>query len=248
MPDKGMISASSNALFSIKRKCLAWAIHGMTATGAIAGFLAIIAIARHQWISSFVWMTVAIAIDSVDGMCARACRVKDVLPEFDGALLDNIVDYFTYVIVPASFLYETQSMPRGFNLLSAVLILLASAYQFCQIDAKTEDHCFRGFPSYWNVVVFYQFMFGWSEWLNFIMIVALTAAVFLPVKYLYPSRTPVMRPLNIVLCGAWGAMLILAMFLYPASHKSVLLASLAYVVYYFIVSLYITFASAWRQA
>jgi phosphatidylcholine synthase len=130
--------------------------------------------------------------------------VKEVLPQFDGALLDNIVDYFTYVIVPASFLYETRSVPIGFNLVSAILITLASAYQFCQSDAKTDDYCFKGFPSYWNVVAFYLFMLDWPQWVNLVIIVALTVAVFVPFKYLYPSRTLIARPLNVALTAVWA--------------------------------------------
>jgi phosphatidylcholine synthase len=86
-----------------------------------------------------------------------------VLPNFDGALLDNIVDYFTYVIVPASFLYETHSVPYKLNLLSAILITLSSAYQFCQSEAKTDNHWFKGFPSYWNIVVLYIFLLDLPE-------------------------------------------------------------------------------------
>ena len=221
-------------------RCAAWAVHLLTATGAVVGLMAIIAIARHQWLLAFGWMAVTIVIDSVDGMCARACRVKEVLPQFDGALLDNIVDYFTYVIVPASFLYEAHSVPTGFNLISAMLITLASAYQFCRIDAKTRDHCFRGFPSYWNVAAFYLFMLDWPEWANLAIIVVLAVGVFAPVKYLYPSRTRLLRPLNIVLTLAWGGVLLAAMFRYPNGHRTLVYVSLAYVGYYFAMSAFLT--------
>ncbi len=212
----------------------------MTATGAVIGLMAIIATARHQWLLAFAWMAVTIAIDSVDGMCARACRVKEVLPNFDGALLDNIVDYFTYVIVPASFLYETHSVPTGLNLVSAMLITLASAFQFCQIDAKTHDHCFKGFPSYWNVVAFYLFMLDWPEWVNLAIIAVLAVGVIIPIKYLYPSRTPFLRPLNIALSVLWACILIAAMFRYPNGHVPLLYLSLAYVGYYFAMSIVLT--------
>ena len=226
--------------YSLARKCAAWCVHLLTAAGAVVGLMAIIAIARHQWLLAFAWMAVTLAIDSVDGMCARACRVKEVLPHFDGALLDNIVDYFTYVIVPASFLYETHSVPTGFNLVSAMLILLASAYQFCQIDAKTKDHCFKGFPSYWNVVAFYLFMLDWPEWVNLAIIAALAIGVFLPVKYLYPSRTRLFRPLNMVLTALWGGALVAAMFRYPNGHRALVYISLAYIGYYFAMSALLT--------
>jgi phosphatidylcholine synthase len=231
---------ASPTTYSSGRRALAWGVHLLTALGAVAGFLAIIAIGRHHWLLAFTWMAVTIAIDSVDGMCARAVRVKEVLPQFDGALLDNIVDYFTYVIVPASFLYETRSVPIGFNLVSAILITLASAYQFCQSDAKTDDYCFKGFPSYWNVVAFYLFMLDWPQWVNLVIIVALTVAVFVPFKYLYPSRTLTARPLNVALTAVWAAVLLAAMWRYPEGHLGLIYASLAYVAYYGAASAYIT--------
>jgi phosphatidylcholine synthase len=127
--------------FSYFRYILAWQYTYSTALGLVFGFLAIIAISRHEWLLAFVWMAVTVFIDSIDGILARAFKVQEVLPNFDGALLDNIVDYFTYVIVPASFLYETHSVPYKLNLLSAILITLSSAYQFCQSEAKTDNHC-----------------------------------------------------------------------------------------------------------
>lgn len=217
-------------------------MHLFTATGAVVGFLAIIAIGRQEWILAFAWMAISIGIDSVDGMCARACKVKEVLPHFDGALLDNIVDYFTYVIVPASFLYETHSVPQGLNLVCAMLITLASAYQFCQMDAKTKDHCFKGFPSYWNVVAFYLFMLDWPEWVNLCILVALTIGVFIPIKYLYPSRTRTLRSLNMALTCVWGVVLVIAMVRYPEGHRILMYASLAYIAYYAAISGYLN----WR--
>lgn len=241
---KGESQIASESQYSLARRGAAWSVHLMTATGAVVGLMAIIAIARHQWLLAFTWMAVTIGIDSVDGMCARVCRVKEVLPHFDGALLDNIVDYFTYVIVPASFLYETHSVPTGFNLVSATLISLASAFQFCQIDAKTNDHCFKGFPSYWNVVAFYLFMLDWPEWANLAIIVLLTAGVFIPIKYLYPSRTSFLRPLNLALTVLWGCLLVWAMLRYPNGHRPLLYLSLAYVAYYFAMSVLLTVKGA----
>ncbi len=202
--------------------------------------MAIIAISRQEWRLAFAWMGVTLAIDSVDGMLARACGVKEVLPHFDGALLDNIVDYFTYVIVPASFLYETHAMPQGFNLFSATLITLASAYQFCQTSAKTEDHCFTGFPSYWNITVFYLFMLQWPGWVNLAIVTTLAVAVFIPVRYLYPSRTPTLRPLNLAVTALYGLALGMTIWMYPVGHFPVLYASMIYLVYYAAMSCYLT--------
>ncbi len=225
--------------FSHIQYILAWSIHLFTALGAVFGFLAIIAIGRHQWLLAFVWMAVSVFIDSVDGILARAYRVKDVLPNFDGALLDNIVDYFTYVIVPASFLYETHSVPYKLNLLSSIMITLSSAYQFCQSDAKTEDHWFKGFPSYWNIVALYIFLLDLPGIVNFIIISLLTVLVFIPVRYLYPSRAMQYRSLNLILVSVWAVFIVISLYTYP-NHHIYIYISLLYVVYYFIYSFYWT--------
>jgi len=227
--------------YSNARKSAAWAVHLMTAFGAAAGLMALIAIANERWRLAFIWMGVTLFIDSVDGSLARRCKVKEVLPQFDGALLDNIVDYFTYVIVPAYFLYQANVMPLGFRLLSALMITLASAYQFCQSDAKTDDHYFKGFPSYWNVAVLYLFLFDWPEWVNLGIIVVLTVAVFVPLKYLYPSRTRTLKPLTLALTAVWGIIMIviLARYRSPIAHSVLLNVSFLYVIYYLAMSAYL---------
>ena len=222
------------------RKCAAWGVHLLTATGAAAGLISLIAISHHRWVPAFAWMGVAIAIDSVDGTWARLCGVKSVLPQFDGTLLDNIVDYFTYVIVPAYFLYEGEIVPARCGLLAAIAITVASGYQFCQADAKTDDHCFKGFPSYWNVVVFYLFMLLLPKWLNLVIALALAVAVFVPMKYLYPSRTQTLRPLTLALTTLWGILVVLVLARYPEGYQPLLNGSLIYVAYYFALSAYLT--------
>lgn len=235
---------AAQPLASLMRVCLAWGVHLLTASGAAAGVMAVVETAHHRWIAAFAWMIVAIVVDSVDGSLARLCDVKRVLPRFDGALLDNIVDYFTYVVVPAFFLYESGLMPPRWGLAGAIAMTLVSAYQFCQADAKTEDCFFRGFPSYWNVVVFYLFMMPMGEWINLIVIGLLAVAVFVPVKYLYPSRTVQLRPLTLTLTSLWGVLLLLVLLRYPEAHAVPLYASLLYVAYYAAVSLYLTISGA----
>ena len=185
-------------------------------------------------------MIVAIVIDSVDGTLARLCNVKRVLPQFDGTLLDNIIDYFTYVIVPAFFLYESGLVPPNWGLPAALMMTVVSAYQFCQADAKTNDCFFKGFPSYWNVVVFYLFMMSLGGWFNLIVVAALAVAVFVPVKYVYPSRTVQLRFLTLTLTTLWGALLLLVLARYPDNHSVPLYVSLLYVAYYAALSLYLT--------
>jgi phosphatidylcholine synthase len=223
------------------RTFAAWGVHLLTATGAAAGLLALIATSQQRWQWAFVWMAVTLAIDSVDGTLARKCAVKQVLPQFDGSMLDNIVDYFTYVIVPAYFLYEAGIVPARCGLFAAIAITLASGYQFCQADAKTDDHCFKGFPSYWNVVVFYLFMLPFPKWINGVIVLGLAVAVFLPVKYPYPSRTQTLRPLTLTLTSVWGVLMAIVLARYPEKSFGLLYVSFVYLAYYFGFSLYLTF-------
>ena len=230
----------SEYAYAPARKWAAWAVHLLTATGAVAGLMALLATSHHKWVHAFGFMGLTLFIDSVDGALARLCNVKLVLPQFDGELLDNIVDYFCYVIVPAFFLYECGLVPYGYGIVAAIGITLASGYQFCQTDAKTDDHFFKGFPSYWNVVVFYLFMLRFPPWVNLVILLALAVAVFVPVRYLYPSRTRVLRPLTLMLTVVWGVLLVSVLWRYPDHNPVWLHASLLYVAYYFVVSGYLT--------
>jgi phosphatidylcholine synthase len=221
------------------RKAAAWATHLFTASGAIWGFLAILAITNEHWILAFAWMGVSVFVDSFDGLLARRVRVKSVLPSFDGALLDNMIDFLNYVFVPAYFLYQSDVLPNGFGLVGAILILLASSYQFCQDDAKTEDHFFKGFPSYWNILVYYMFLLSWNGWINLSITVLLTALVFVPIKYVYPSRTRMLQKLTMTLSCLWGVVNIIVLIQYPQHDPRLIWASLLFAVYYTGLSLYV---------
>ena len=154
-------------------------------------------------------------------------------------MLDNIIDYQTYVVVPALFLYEAQVLPASVTVGGMALVLLSSAYQFCQSDAKTDDHTFKGFPSYWNVVVFYMFMLNLNGWFNFWIIFTCAVLVFIPIKYIYPSRMIRFRRTTLGLTILWGAMLTLALFQYPNHSLTLLWASAIYLLYYIGLSVYL---------
>jgi phosphatidylcholine synthase len=221
----------------------AWAVHALTASGAVMGLLALVAISEEAWRHAFVWMGVAVFIDAIDGTLARRCHVRILTPSFDGSLLDNIIDYFNYVAVPAFFLYASGVTPGRYGLIVCAAILVASAYQFCQHDSKTADHYFKGFPCYWNILVFYLFFLGMPPWVNFAIILILAAAVFVPIKYIYPSRTRLLRRTTLVLSGVWGVLVVIALAQYPATNLLWVYASLGYVAYYFAVSLIATMRS-----
>src|SRR5262249_48989278 len=157
----------------------------------------------------------------------RAVRVKQVLPLIDGTLLDNVVDYVTYVLVPAYFLIALHLLPAGWEIPVASCPVLASAFGFCRTDAKTTDHFFTGFPSYWNIVAFYLYALGWSPVTNALWIVGLSAAVFVPVRYVYPSRTVTLRPLTVVLGCVWAATVLWVLANMTTAPHALVVASLA---------------------
>jgi phosphatidylcholine synthase len=219
------------------RRTAAWGVHLFTASSAPAGILAILAMDRGDAASAFWWMAYTLAVDSIDGTLARAVGVKRVLPFFDGTRLDDVVDYFTYVIVPALFLLRMPLLPPDVAVPVALAPVLASAYGFCRTDAKTADHFFTGFPSYWNVVVFYLYMLGWPAWVNAAVVVALSVAVFVPIRYIYPSRTRTLRPLTVALGVVWGVTVLWLLAHLPTASRTLVTASLAFPAYYLALSL-----------
>jgi len=197
----------------------------------------LLAIFEHDWRGMILWMIVAMFVDGFDGMLARWADVKTFAKGIDGALLDNILDYLNYVIVPALFLVEAEVLPYGTRLLGACFILLTSAYQFTQTDAKTEDHQFKGFPSYWNVMALYMLLMNLPQWVNFGFLMLFNVMVFIPIKYIYPSRNSYLRRLTLALTYLYGAVGVWGLLKYPNSPKWVVWASLIYVLYYLALSL-----------
>jgi phosphatidylcholine synthase len=216
---------------------IAWIAHLYTATGVVLAFLAARAVIDHDYRTAFFWLAVQIAVDATDGMLARALRVKERTPHFDGAKLDDIVDYLTYVFVPALFVWRAILVPDPWIPWVVAAMLLSSAYGFNRTDAKTTDHFFTGFPSYWNIVVFYLLMLGFPATVNGAILLALAVLVFVPIRYVYPSRTPVLAWPTNVLGVVWAGMMLVLLWQYPLVSRPVLLASLVFPVYYTALSL-----------
>lgn len=235
-----------NRQFSLRQQAAAWLIHAFTATGAFVGLLALYAIHQKQFIGALWLVTVAIIIDAVDGLLARACRIKQVLPGIDGALLDNIVDFFTYTLVPCFFLLASDLLPPAWRVPTVFVITLASAYQFTQVDAKTHDHFFKGFPSYWNITVFYLFFWQLSNLSNLLILLTLALLSFIPVKYIYPTRLDYLSGNRYLRMGMgastvlWGVISIWLLWLYPATNHLLVALSLSYILFYLCFSLYRT--------
>jgi phosphatidylcholine synthase len=220
---------------------LAWLVHLYTALGTVIGYLSVLSIEQTHFRAAFLLMALAVFIDATDGMLARAARVKEVIPWFDGELLDEIVDYFNYVIVPCLFLVRANILPPQDSLWLAALPLLASAYGFCQRNAKTTDNFFLGFPSYWNIVVFYLYALKTPLWVNAFVIIGLSILVFVPIKYIYPSRSPRFRAQLNVLGTLWGVAVIYLIYQLPNPSRTILFASLLFPAYYIALTLWLEY-------
>jgi phosphatidylcholine synthase len=218
-----------------------WAAHAYTALGAVAALAATLAILRGDYRAAFIWLGVQIAIDATDGVLARALRVKERLPHFDGARLDDIIDYLCYVFVPVLLLLHAELLTGRAGLAAAALVLLASAYGFSQTDAKvqTGDYFFTGFPSYWNLVALYLFLWRLPTLANAAVLAAFAVLVFVPLRYIYPSRTRALSGLTNGLATAWAALTIWIVWRLPAIDERLVALSLLFPVYYFVVSLYL---------
>ncbi len=222
-----------------------WLVHLLTATGGAFGVAALVAIHHGEVVRAFWLLAATVAIDGVDGTLARWVRITESVPEVDGTLLDNLVDYLTFVIVPAFLLATGNLVPPGTGVWLAGLMAIVSAYQFAQHDAKTADHFFKGFPSYWNIVVLYFFLWHTPAILNFWLVVACAALVFVPIKYVYPSRHGGrwMLPATVV----WGAVTIAQLWLYPRRSPVLIAVTLAYLAVYLAASLRATAGKVSRQ-
>ena len=213
-----------------------WLAHLYTASGAVLAFLAAADIFEHDYRTAFFWLYLQVAVDATDGVLARAARVAERTPWFNGAKLDDIVDYLCYVFVPALFVWRSLLVPDQWAVGVAAAMLLSSAYGFNREDAKTSDHFFTGFPSYWNIVVFYLFIARLPAWINAAILVALAVMVFVPIRYLYPSRGAAYQRLTNVLGVIWAVLMLIMLWQFPAVSRTVFIASLVFPLYYAVLS------------
>jgi phosphatidylcholine synthase len=223
------------------RKTLAWSVHLFTGTGAVWGFLTLLAIWDSKYKLAIVYMIVAMFVDGFDGMLARWFHVKEYAREIDGALLDNIIDYLNYVVVAALLLVRVPNLlPHGFEMAAAISILLSSGYQFTQTDAKTDNNSFffKGFPSVWNFLVVYMMLLRLDPWINLGALILCNILVFVPVKYLYPSRNTRFRRLTLGFTYLYGALGVWGLMQYPDVPRWVAPVSFVYVAYYALLSFF----------
>ena len=211
-------------------------VHIYTASGAVLAFIGVRAVLDHDNRLAFLTMLAATAIDSSDGLFARLARVKAVLPAIDGARIDDIVDYITFVFLPMLLIERSGALPAGFALPVVAIVLVSSAVGFTLSDAKTSDHFFTGFPSYWNVVVLYLYVFKAPAAVNAAVLVALSVLIFVRTRYVYPSRTPQLRRLTVALGILWAAAIAVVIWQLPAPPRWLAILSLIFPVYYTVLS------------
>jgi phosphatidylcholine synthase len=204
--------------------------------GAVAAFAGTLAVFHGRYRDAFLLMIAATIVDATDGVLARAANVKALTPGFDGARLDDIVDYLTFVFLPMLVVYQSALVVGAIGLATVCVVLLSSAYGFASTDAKTDDHFFTGFPSYWNIVALYLYAAQLPSAANVAILLVLSALVFVRLGYIYPTRTPVLRGPTIALGLVWALMMIAITVQLPVVSRPLLIGSLFFPVYYTVLS------------
>jgi phosphatidylcholine synthase len=181
----------------------ALAVHLLTATGAVFAMLAMLAAVQAKWDLMFLWLVVAFAVDGIDGPLARKYDVKQYAPQFDGVLLDLIIDYLTYVFIPAFALFASGLLPGWTGWFAIIVITFTSAMYFADTRMKTKDNSFSGFPGCWNMLIIVIFAIEPNFWISIALIAALATAMFLPLKFIHPVRTERWRTISLPIALAW---------------------------------------------
>jgi phosphatidylcholine synthase len=188
------------------RKAVAWAVHAFTACGIIAGFLALVSVLKNDPVAAFLWLGLALFVDGIDGSLARKARVLEYLPNVDGRTLDNVIDFFNYVAVPALMIYWFGMVPGTWGLVAAATVMAVSLYTFANVGMKSEDYYFVGFPALWNVVVLYFYILETGWIVNLVTIAALSVLTFIPIKFVHPLRVTDWREITVPVTVLWAAM------------------------------------------
>ncbi len=204
---------------TIRQQCLGWCVHFYTALGLVAAAAITVLFVQggpDVYRRAFLLMLIAVLIDATDGTFARRVRIKEVVPSFDGRRLDDLVDFLTYTCLPLLLIWRAHLLPESCEV-CLLLPLLASAYGFCQVSAKTDDGYFLGFPSYWNLVAFYLYTLQpLSGWFALGVIVVLALLTFVPSRYLYPTQRGKLNRLTNLFGAVWTLLLVWILWNMPA--------------------------------
>ena len=184
-------------------KTRAYLVHLFTATGAVLAMLAMLEAVKGDWAMMFFWLVVAFGVDGIDGPMARAAEVKTNAPRIDGVLLDLIIDYLTYVFIPAFALFTSGLLPGWTGWFAIIVITFTSALYFADTRMKTADYSFSGFPGCWNMVVLVLFAVQPNFWVSIGIVILLAVAMFVPVKFVHPVRTERWRMITLPMALGW---------------------------------------------
>lgn len=179
------------------------AIHLLTATGAAFALLALIAAAHDDWQWMFIWLGVALIVDTIDGPLARRVGVTRVLPRWSGERLDLIVDFLTYTAVPAFALSQADLLPEAYRLPAGIAVMMSSLFHMADQDSKTKEGYFVGFPAIWNVVCLYLFAFMLHPFVSLAIVAVLVALTFVPILCVHPFRVAALRGFSMLVTGLW---------------------------------------------
>jgi phosphatidylcholine synthase len=193
------------------RTVAAFAVHVFTACGAACALLALMAAVSADWTRMFLWLGLGLIIDGIDGTFARRLHVAELLPRWSGDVLDFVVDFTTYVFVPAYAIATGGVLPASVSLPLGLIVTVTGALYFADRRMKTADRYFRGFPALWNVVAFYLFLLKPAPWLGALAVIVLAAATFVPIHFVHPIRVPRWRLLNVAALALWSALAALAL-------------------------------------
>lgn len=192
----------------------AFSVHLLTASGSFLAFLSLDAASEKQWAAMWAWLGIALIVDAIDGPIARRLDVKYVLPTWSGETLDNIIDYVTYVLIPAFALYQSGIMGPVLSFLSAALMMVTSAIYYADTDMKSEENFFKGFPVVWNMLVFTVFVVQPAEWVAFAVVLVSAILSFMPVYFVHPVRVRRLRPLTLAVVLVWAMLSLMIVFYY----------------------------------
>jgi phosphatidylcholine synthase len=236
-----------NQIHKTSDKVLAWSVHIFTASGILAGFMAILAINAKNWRVAMTWLFVALVIDGVDGTFARKFKTAEVLPSINGKTVDNIIDFANYAIIPAYFFYAVELVNPFWNLPLAFLILLVSVIYYGIEGMISDDYYFIGFPVMWNVVVFFLvFVFSLNEFGNAAIILIFSILHFVPIKFAYPSRATRFKTLTIIFTAIILLVMPVIVWFYPNVPTWLKLIAVGSLVYFGVLAVIDTFG-LWRK-
>lgn len=219
-------------------RALAISVHVFTACGAVLALLALLAAVDHDWRAMFLWLGAALVVDGIDGTLARRFDVENQAPRWSGDTLDLVVDYTTYVFVPAYAVAASELMPEALALFSAAAILLSGALYFADTRMKTEDNHFVGFPGLWNAVAFYLLLLKPMPLVGLAAVLAFAALSFTPVKFIHPVRVRRFRMLSLGLLGLWSLLALGALLAEFEPHGAVTAALCAIAAYFLVIGLF----------